>query len=233
MSEEQNKDKNIQDQPTEDTNNAENADTLEGIEEKENVVRPTEEITKDDNIVLLSTQDPSEEAKWYVVHTFSGNEHKVAKILKERVQLSGFADRIFKVMIPQQKKIVVEEGEKKTVEERLFPGYILVLMEVSDEAWHLVRNIKGVTGFVGTGTSPTPLPENEVAALMNYMQEEEPSFEATFNVGDAVKITDGPFADFLGKVEEVNEEQGKVKVLVSVFGRETPVELDFTQAVNL
>lgn len=185
------------------------------------------------NVVLVSTQEPTDEAKWYVVHTFSGNEHKVAKLLKDRVQLGGYSDRIFKVMIPQQKKIIVEEGEKKTVEERLFPGYILVLMEVSDETWHVVRGLKGVTGFVGTGTTPTPLPETEVAALMNYMLEEEPSFEATFNVGDAVKITEGPFADFLGKVEEVNEEQGKVKVLVSVFGRETPVELDFTQAVNL
>lgn len=188
---------------------------------------------KNENIILLSTQEPSDKAKWYVVHTFSGNEHKVARILKERVQLGGFGDRIFKVMVPQQKKIIVSEGEKKTVEERLFPGYVLVLMEVSDETWHLIRNIKGVTGFVGTGTSPTPLPESEVAALMSYMKEEEPTFEASFNIGDAVKITDGPFADFLGKVEEVNEEQGKLKVLVSVFGRETPVELDFTQAVNL
>ncbi len=192
-----------------------------------------EKVQRESNIVLLSTQEPTEKARWYVVHTFSGNEHKVAKILKDRVQLGGYGDRIFKVMIPQQKKIVVEEGEKQTVEERLFPGYVLVLMEVSDETWHVVRGLKGVTGFVGTGTSPTPLPEAEVSALMNYMQEEEPSFEATFSVGDAVKITSGPFADFLGKVEEVNEEQGKVKVMVSVFGRETPVELDFTQAVNL
>jgi len=151
---------------------------------------------KNENVMLLSTQEPSEKAKWYVVHAFSGNEHKVAKALKERVQLGGFTDRIFKAMIPQRKKIVVKEGKKKTVEERLFPGYVLVLMEISDETWHVVRGLKGVTGFVGTGTS-------------------------------------GPFADFLGKVEEVNEDQGKVKVLVSVFGRETPVELDFTQAVNL
>jgi len=188
---------------------------------------------KNENVMLLSTQEPSEKAKWYVVHAFSGNEHKVAKALKERVQLGGFTDRIFKAMIPQRKKIVVKEGKKKTVEERLFPGYVLVLMEISDETWHVVRGLKGVTGFVGTGDKPTPLPEAEISVLMNYMQEEEPTFEASFSVGDAVKITSGPFADFLGKVEEVNEDQGKVKVLVSVFGRETPVELDFTQAVNL
>jgi len=188
---------------------------------------------KNENITFLSTQEPSESAKWYVVHTFSGNEHKVSKALKERVQLGGFTDRIFQVMIPQQKKIIVKDGKKKTVDERLFPGYILVLMEISDETWHVVRGLKGVTGFVGTGDKPTPLPESEVSALMSYMQEEEPTFEANFSVGDAIKITGGPFADFLGKVEEVNEDQGKVKVFVSVFGRETSVELDFTQAVNL
>lgn len=185
------------------------------------------------NIVLTSTQEPNSKARWYVVHTFSGNEHKVAKALKNRVQLGGYTDRIFKVMVPQQKKIVVKEGQKKTIDERLFPGYVLVLMEVTDDTWHVVRGIKGVTGFVGTGTSPTPLPESEVRALMNFMQEEKPTFEAKFEVGDAVKITEGPFAEFLGKVEEVNEEQGKVKVLVNVFGRETPVELNFTQVINL
>lgn len=136
-------------------------------------------------------------------------------------------------MVPQKKKIVVSEGKKKTVDERLFPGYVLVLMEVNDITWHVVRGIKGVTGFVGTGNTPTPLPESEVMALMNFMDVEEPTFEAKFMVGDAVKILEGPFADFLGKVEEVSEEQGKVKVLVNVFGRETPVELDFTQVVNL
>ena len=200
-------------------------------EKKEEIIKTANK--KNENITLLSTQEPSEEASWYVVHTFSGNEHKIAKALKERVQLGGFTDRIFQVMIPQQKKIVVKEGKKKTVEERLFPGYILVLMEISDETWHVVRGLKGVTGFVGTGDKPTALPESEVSALMNYMRDEEPTFEANFSVGDAIKITNGPFADFLGKVEEVNEDQGKVRVLVSVFGRETPVDLDFTQAINL
>ncbi len=187
----------------------------------------------DNNITILSMEEPSDKANWYVVHTFSGNEMRVAKELKERVDIGGFSDRIFKVMIPQKRKIVVSEGKKKTVDERLFPGYVLVLMEVTDDTWHIVRSIKGVTGFVGTGDTPTPLPETEVAALMNFMEGEEPTFEAKFAVGDSVKITEGPFAEFLGKVEEVNDGQGKVKVLVNVFGRETPVELDFTQVVNL
>ncbi len=187
----------------------------------------------EENIIVISTDEPTPMAKWYVVHTFSGNEHKVAQTLTERVQLGGYTDKIFKVMVPQKKKIVVTEGRKKTVDERLFPGYVLVLMEVNDITWHVVRGIKGVTGFVGTGNTPTALPESEVMALMNFMEVEEPTFEAKFSVGDAVKILEGPFADFLGKVEEVNDEQGKVKVLVNVFGRETPVELDFTQVVNL
>jgi len=187
----------------------------------------------DENIIVISTEEPTPMANWYVVHTFSGNEIKVAKTLTDRVQLGGYTDKIFKVMVPQKRKIVVSEGKKKTVDERLFPGYILVLMEVNDITWHVVRGIKGVTGFVGTGNTPTALPESEVMALMNYMDVDEPTFEAKFSVGDAVKILEGPFADFLGKVEEVNDEQGKVKVLVNVFGRETPVELDFTQVVNL
>lgn len=187
----------------------------------------------EENIINISAEEPTPQANWYVVHTFSGNEHKVATALKDRVQLGGFTDKIFKVMVPQKKKIVVSEGKKKTVEERLFPGYVLVMMEVTDDTWHVVRSIKGVTGFVGTGNKPTPLPESEVSALMNFIDTEEPTFEAKFNVGDAVKITEGPFAEFLAKVESVNEEQGKVKVLVNVFGRETPVELDFTQIVNL
>lgn len=186
-----------------------------------------------ENVIVISAEEPTARAKWYVVHTFSGNESKVAQTLTEKAQLGGYTDRIFKVMVPQKKKIVVNEGKKRTIDERLFPGYILVLMEVDDITWHVVREIKGVTGFVGTGDTPIPLPESEVLALMNFMEAEEPSFEAKFSIGDAVKVLEGPFADFLGKVEEVNDAQGKVKVLVNVFGRETPLELDFTQVANL
>lgn len=182
-------------------------------------------------MIINDTTNP--DAKWYVVHTYSGHENKVAITLKQRAEAGGFTDRILKVFIPHQEKIVISEGKKRSVDERLFPGYVIVQMVLSDDSWHLVRSTRGVTGFVGTGTTPTPLPESEVRALMKYTRQEAPKFEAKFTVGDSVKITDGPFAEFLGKVDEVNEEQGKVRVLVSVFGRETPVELDFMQVSSI
>ncbi|HSX39918.1 MAG TPA: transcription termination/antitermination protein NusG [Candidatus Saccharimonadales bacterium] len=178
-------------------------------------------------VVINNTDDPN--ARWFVVHTYSGHENKVAVTLKQRVEAGGFTDRIFKIFIPHQEKIVIAEGKRRSVDERLFPGYVMVQMIMGDDAWHLVRSTRGVTGFVGTGTHPTPLPETEVKTLMRFMKMETPKFEAKFQVGDSVKIIDGPFADSLGKVDEVNEEQGRVKVLVSVFGREVPVELDFLQ----
>lgn len=192
----------------------------------------TPEQDKEQGVLVIST-NVGEDAKWYVVHTYSGHENKVAITLKQRVEAAGFTDRIFKVLVPHQQKIVISEGKKRSVDERLFPGYIMVQMVMGDDAWHLVRSTRGVTGFVGTGTTPTSLPESEVRTLMKFMKTEAPKFEAKFSVGDSVKITDGPFSDFLGKVDEVNEEQGKVKVLVSVFGRETPVELDFMQVSNI
>jgi transcriptional antiterminator NusG len=182
-------------------------------------------------MIINDTTNP--DAKWYVVHTYSGHENKVAITLKQHAEAGGFTDRIFKVFIPHQEKIVISEGKKRSVDERLFPGYVIVQMILSDDSWHLVRSTRGVTGFVGTGTTPTPLPESEVRALMKFTRQEAPKFEAKFTVGDSVKITDGPFAEFLGKVDEVNEEQGKVRVLVSVFGRETPVELDFMQVSSI
>ncbi len=193
-----------------------------------------EEDTENANEGVVTIGDKvGENAKWYVVHTYAGHEKKVAITLKQRAEANGFTDRIFKVFIPHQQKIVVSEGKKRSVDERLFPGYVIVQMEMSDDAWLLVRSTRGVTGFVGMGTTPTPLPETEVKTLMKFTRMEAPKFEAKFSVGDSVKIMDGPFRDFLGKVDEVNEDQGKVKVLVSVFGRETPVELDFEQIKNI
>ncbi len=186
----------------------------------------------DGSIIIINTKS-NPMAKWFVVHTYSGHENKVATVLKQRIDAIGYADKFFKILVPQKQKIVVSEGKKRKVDERLFPGYVLVQMILSDETWHLVRSTRGVTGFVGTGSTPTPLPEKEVQELVRYLKSDEPKFEAKFTTGDSVKITEGPFAEFLGKVEEVNEEQGKLKVLVSVFGRETPVELDFTQVKNL
>ena len=179
--------------------------------------------------ILVINGDVSEKAKWYVVHTYSGHENKIAITLKQRAEAGGFTDRIFKVFIPHQQKVVVSEGKKRTVDEKLFAGYVMVQMILDDDTWYTVRSTKGVTGFVGTGSSPTPLPESEVRALMKFTRQEAPKFEAKFQVGHSVKIIDGPFTEFLGKVVEVNDDQGKVKVLVSVFGRETPVELDFLQ----
>jgi len=183
---------------------------------------------QEDGVIVVNADVP-EEAKWYVVHTYSGHENKVAITLKQRAEAAGFTNRIFKMFIPQQQKIVVSEGKKRSTDEKLFPGYMIVQMLMDDDTWYIVRSTPGVTGFVGMGSTPTPLPEPEVRTLMKFAKMEAPKFEAKFQVGDSVKIADGPFRDFLGKVDEVNEDQGKVKVLVSVFGRETPVELDFTQ----
>lgn len=191
----------------------------------------TKQMSKD-SMVIISDNVP-ENAKWYVIHTYSGHEKKVALTLKQRVEALGLLDKVFKVMIPTQEKIVVSEGKKRKVEERIYPGYILVQMVLNDDVWYTVRSTRGVTGFVGTGTNPAPLAEVEVQTLMKVMTMDTPKFETKFSTGDSVKIVEGPFTDFLGKIDEVNEEQGKVKVLVSVFGRETPVELDFTQVKSL
>ena len=192
----------------------------------------TEDLNADDGMVIISDKS-SDQANWYVVHTYAGHEKKVSINLKQRAEAQGFLDRVFKVFIPHQQKIVISEGKKRSVDERLFPGYVIVQMVMSDDAWLLVRSTRGVTGFVGMGNTPTPLPDQEVKMLIKYAKMEAPKFEAKFTVGDSIKIMDGPFRDFLGKVDEVNDDQGKVKVLVSVFGRETPVELDFVQIQNI
>lgn len=171
--------------------------------------------------------------RWYVVHVASGHEKKVASTLQQRVAMMDLGEKIPQVLIPTQNKIVIAEGRKRTVQDRLFPGYLLVQMALNDLTWHTVRNTTGVTGFVGTEGKPTPLSEKEVDSIIQFTKLEAPKFEAKFNIGDGVKIIDGPFTDFLGKVDYVDNEKGKVKVLVSIFGRETPVELDFLQVSPL
>ncbi len=175
----------------------------------------------------------TDKLQWFVVHTASGHENKVATTLRQRIEASGLEDQIAEILVPTQSKIVIESGKKKEVQERLFPGYVLIKMELNDTTWQVVRNTAGVTGFVGIGAKPTPLPEKEVKAILKFMKMEAPKFEAKFTVGESIKIIDGPFTDFLGKVEEIDDEKGKVKVLVSIFGRETPVELDFLQVSQL
>lgn len=180
------------------------------------------------NVVMISDAQNAK-ARWYVVHTYSGHENKVAETLKQRTQTLNLTDKILAVLIPTQEKIQIKRGQRKTVNEKIFPGYMLVQMELTDDSWLAVRTTQGVTGFVGMGNKPTPLPRHEVDAIKKYMSQGAPQYKAEFVEGEAVKIVDGPFNDFLGTVKSINEEKGKVEVLVSIFGRETPVELDFLQ----
>lgn len=166
---------------------------------------------------------------WYVLHTYSGYEDNVARNLRQRTESMGMEDKIFNVLVPREKKIKIKNGKRRTVEERLFPGYVMVEMFVTDDSWYVVRNTPNVTGFVGSGTVPTPVSEDEMKHLMERIGAEEPKYTMDVKSGDAVKIIDGPFKDFDGKISEVNEAKGKIKVLVNMFGRETPIELDFLQ----
>ncbi len=175
----------------------------------------------------------SENARWYIVHTYSGHENKVAKQLQQRVESMGFANRIFDIIVPVRDTIKVSHGKKETIKEKIFPGYVLVKMILDDESWLLVRTTQGVTAFIGAGNKPTPISAKEVEAIQNFMKMEQPLYKTSFSKGEAVKIVDGPFADFLGTIDEIDETKGKLKVLVSIFGRETPVELDFLQVAKL
>jgi len=170
---------------------------------------------------------------WYVLHTYSGYEEAVARNLKQRIESMGMEDKIFNVLVPTEKKIKIKSGKRKLVEEKVYPGYVLVEMIVTDDSWYVVRNTPRVTGFVGSGTTPTPVSAEEIGELQKRMGVEEPKYKIDFALGDAVKITDGPFKDTDGKVSEVDEERGRVKVLISIFGRETPMELDFLQVKKI
>lgn len=175
------------------------------------------------------TQTQTDDRQWYVIHTYSGYEDNVARNLRQRIESMNMEDKIFQVVVPREKKIQVKNGKRQTIEERLFPGYVMVQMIVADDSWYVVRNTPNVTGFVGSGITPTAVAPEEVDRLFKRMGEAEPKYKLDLNQGDSVKIMDGPFKDFDGKVSEVSEAKGTVKVLVNVFGRETPVELDFLQ----
>jgi len=172
-------------------------------------------------------------AKWYIVHTYSGHEDRVVKSLRQRVQSLGFENRIFEIIVPKRNTVKVSGGKKESVKEKIFPGYILIKMLLDDESWLLVRTTQGVTSFIGAGNKPTPISEKEVEAIQKFIEMEEPLYKTAFVKGEAVKIIDGPFADFLGTIDEIDETKGRLKVLVSIFGRETPVELDFLQVAKL
>lgn len=171
--------------------------------------------------------------RWYVLHTYSGYEESVSDSLKQRIESMGMQDKIFNVLVPTEKKIKIKNGKRKIVIEKIFPGYVLVEMCVTDDSWYVVRNTPNVTGFVGSGTTPIPVSEAEIKEIQRRMGIEEPKFTIDVTPDTPVRITDGPFKNFEGKVSDVNDERGKVKVLVSMFGRETPVELDFLQIKKL
>ena len=166
---------------------------------------------------------------WFVVHCYSGYENKVRHNLEQRIETMGMKDKIFDVVVPTEEEIEVKEGKRRTVERRVFPGYILVNMIMTEESWYVVRNTPGVTGFVGMGTQPTPLRPEEVAQIIKRMEAEAPRIKVTFKSGERVRIVDGPFNDFRGTVSDIDMERAKVRVMVNFFGRETPVELDFLQ----
>lgn len=168
-----------------------------------------------------------------MLHTYSGYEENVSRNLKQRIESMGMEDKIFNILIPTETKIRIRGGKRKTVREKIFPGYVLVEMVVTDDSWYVVRNTPNVTGFVGSGTTPTPISDEEIKLLQKRMGVEEPKYQIDITIGAPVRITDGPFKDFEGKVSVVDEARGKVKVLISMFGRETPVELDFLQVKKI
>jgi len=168
-----------------------------------------------------------------VIHTYSGYEDAVAKSLKQRIESLAMEDKIFNVIVPKEKKIKIKNSKRKVVEEKIYPGYVLVEMIVTDDSWYIVRNTPNVTGFVGVGTTPMPISLEEINTLKERMGVETPQYKIEVKAGDSVKITDGPFKDFDGKVSEIDEERGKIKVLVNMFGRDTPVELDSLQIKKL
>lgn len=167
--------------------------------------------------------------QWYAIHTYAGYEEKVADSIRQRINAVDMADKIFDVLVPKEKQIEIKNGKRRVVEKKIFQGYVLVEMKMSEDAWYIIRNTPGVTGFVGSGTEPTPVSEAEIAKTKKRMGVEDPKHNIDYSVGEVVNITDGPFKGFDGAINEIDEQKGKIKVLVSMFGRDTPVELDALQ----
>lgn len=173
------------------------------------------------------------EKTWFVVHTYSGYEERVKKNLEQRIKFMDSGDEVFQVVIPTEEETEVKNGQRRTVTKKILPGYVLIQMKMSDKSWNIVRNTPGVTGFVGTGSKPVPLREEEVGQIIKQMTAEAPRVKVGFKKGQSVRVTDGPFIDFVGVVDDISAAKGKIKVLLSLFGRETPVELDFLQVESL
>jgi transcriptional antiterminator NusG len=232
------KDKTTQNQidetPTESA--AEIAVEKEIIEEAQHQIEaaePTEDAAKDtpsdEDEYKMLTQKQTGDRGWYVIHTYSGYEEQVAENLKQRIESLGMEDKIFQVLVPKEKQIEIKNGKRRTVEKRIFPGYVMVEMTVTDDSWYIVRNTPNVTGFIGLGVRPTPMMPDEIDRIKKRMGVEEPKYKIEYRPGDLVRINDGPLKSFEAKVTEIDESKGKIKVLVNMFGRETPVSLDFLQ----
>jgi transcriptional antiterminator NusG len=198
-------------------------DTSEAEEDK------VEDPTPNQVAAQVQVEVPDDGRLWYVVHCYSGYENKVRHNLEQRIDTMGMKGKIFDVVVPTEEEIEIKDGKRRTVERRVFPGYILVQMIMAEDSWYVVRNTPGVTGFVGMGNEPTPLRPEEVNQIVKRMEAEAPRVKVTFTTGQKVRIIDGPFNDFIGTVSDINMERAKVRVMVSFFGRETPVELDFLQ----
>lgn len=192
----------------------------EAEEPQEEIEAPAEEEAE---------EELPEGTTWYVIHCYSGYENKVKRNLENRIESMAMQDYIFQVVVPSEEEIELRDGKRRTVERRIFPGYILIQMLMTDDSWYVVRNTPGVTGFVGSGNRPTSLRQEEVDKIMKRMEADTPKMRVSFRVGETVRIIDGPFTDFMGTVDEINTDKGRVKVSLSFFGRETPVELDFLQ----
>jgi len=197
----------------------------------------TKEEEKEEEIASVKkkflTLKQTGERSWYVIHTYSGYEEQVADSLRQRIESMNMSDKIFDVVVPKEKAIEIKNGKRKVIEKKIFPGYVLVDMVVTDDSWYVVRNTPNVTGFIGFGVRPTPMSKEEIDRLKKRMGVKEPKYQVDLNTGDLVKITDGALKGFEGKIEEVDQDKGKVKVLVNMFGRETPVNLDFLQVKKM
>lgn len=234
MSEEQNVEKSeSQNEPEKPEQSQPKADRPLDEEDQNTEISDNSDLS--DNSDSSDTSDTSDTpGRWYVVHTYSGHENRVATSLKQRIESEHMEGKIIDVLVPTQEKIEIRGGKKETVKEKIFPGYILVKMVLDDESWLVVRTTQGVTSFIGMSNKPTPISDREVKSIVAFMQQGgQPTYKQVYSEGDTVKIVDGPFAEFIGKIDSVDKERGKVKVLVSIFGRETPVELDFLQIAKL
>lgn len=184
---------------------------------------------KKEFLFKLSSFEPSIDAAWYVINTYSGHEYKAIEALKTRIKTMGLEDKIFQAVVPIQSKMVIRRGQKVKSQEKTFPGYVLIQMVLDDDAWVTVRTTQGVTGFIGIENTPSPISQKEVDQILKTTEEDKPKFQTPFSISDVVKITNGPFVDFIGTIESIDQEKGKIRVLISIFERETPVELDFLQ----